>query len=240
MRATVVIMRNTDNRRACFELGNVLWLHGRLSYIRVNVSIRLEGSDGSLPFTTPKGCLNYTTRHRVRDGAGSPPSHIRRIRNPTICPRSYAYYQRSLSHHSPRAHLHSLYAVKVGYPPKALTAVIPELPLSSLGLAPGDQLIVVQKSGSAASAAAPTLSSSSPANPAYPGHTPAAARPTHTPSLNSNPNPRQVGGAPTLPTTIKDDGRPDYVTMDGGYLIHRVRVPSFNCIALRARHVVLI
>jgi ubiquitin thioesterase OTU1 len=122
---------------------------------------------------------------------------------------------------------------------KPLTAVIPELPLSSLGLAPGDQLIVVQKSGSAASAA-PTLSSSSPANPAYPGHTPAAARPTHTPSLNSSPNPRQVGGAPTLSTTIKDDGRPDYVTMDGGYLIHRVRVPSFNCIALRARHVVLI
>lgn len=133
--------------------------------------------------------------------------------------------------HSPHTHTHSLYAVKVGYPPKALTAVIPELPLSSLGLAPGDQLIVIQKSGSAASAAAPTSSSSSPANPAYPGHTPAAARSTHTPASNSNPNPRQVGGAPTLSTTIKNDGRPDYVTTDGGYLIHRVRVPSFNCIA---------
>jgi hypothetical protein len=180
----------------------------------VNVSIRVEGSDGSLPCTTPKGCINSTTRHRVCDGAGSPPSHIHRIRNPTICTRSYAYHQRP---HSP--HSHSLYTVKAGYPPRALTAVIPELPLSSLGLAPGDQLIVVQKSGSAA-AAAPTLSSSSPVNPAYPGQTPAAARATQTSSSNSNP--RQVA-APTLSTTIDDD-HPDYVTMDGGYLIHRVRV----------------
>jgi len=215
---------------------NALWLHsrGRLSHIRVNVSIRLESSDGSLPFTTPKGCINYTTRHRVRDSARSPPSHIRHIRNPTFCPRSYAYYQRTRSPHS-----HSLYTVKVGYPPRALTAVIPELPLSSLGLAPGDQLIVVQKSGSAA-AAAPSTLSSSPVNPAYPGHTPAAGRPTHTPSSNSNPNPRQVGGAPTLSTIIKDDGRPDYVTMDGGYLIHRVRVPSLIALHCVRGHVVLI
>jgi len=184
-----------------------MWSHGRLSYIRVNV---IEDIDGSLPFTTSKGCLDYTTRHRVRDGAGSPPSYIRHIRNPTICPRPYALLpaiSESLTSFNPL-----LYAVKAGYPPRALTAVIPELPLSSLGLAPGDQLIVVQKSGSAATA--PTLPSSSPVNPAYPGHqTPAAARP----SLNSNP--RREVAAPALST---NDG-PDYVTMDGGYLIHRVR-----------------
>ncbi|KAF8503268.1 OTU-domain-containing protein [Russula emetica] len=111
--------------------------------------------------------------------------------------------------------------LKAGYPPRALTAVIPELPLSSLGIAPGDQLIVIQKSGSAA---APTLSSSSPVNPAYPGHTPAAAtRPT--PSSNSNP--RQVAPTRTTLSTTEDDGRPDYVTMDGGYLIHRI-VPDDN------------
>lgn len=115
-----------------------------------------------------------------------------------------------------------LYTVKAGYPPRALTAVIPELPLSSLGLAPGDQLIVVQKSGSAAplpppgvTSAAPTLSS--PVNPAYPGHTPAAAaRPAP-----SSSNPRQAE-APRLSTTTEDNG-PDYVAMDGSYLIHRVR-----------------
>jgi len=116
--------------------------------------------------------------------------------------------------------------LKAGYPPRALTAVIPELPLSSLGLAPGDQLLVVQKSGSAAAAAPSSTLSSSPANQTYPGHThtPAAARPAHTPSSSSNL--RQVA-APTLSTTIKDDGRPDYVAMDGGYLIHRI-VPDDN------------
>jgi hypothetical protein len=188
-----------------------MWSHGRLSYIRVNV---IDDIDGSLPFTTSKGCLNHTTRHRVRDGAGSPPSHICHIRNPTICPRSYAPLP-AISESLTSFNSHSrtlLYTVKVGYPPKALTAVIPELPLSSLGLAPGDQLIVVQKSGSAATA--PTLPSSSPVNPAYPGHqTPAAVHPS------SNSNPRRAVAAPALPT---DDG-PDYVTMDGGYLIHRVR-----------------
>jgi hypothetical protein len=224
MRAMVVVMRSADYRRTLMPCGSM----SACQYFRVNV-IRVESSNGSLPLTTPKGCLNSTTRRRVCDGAGSPPSHIRRVRNPAVCPRSYAYYLRSRSPHSPHTHTHPLYAVKAGYPPRALTAVIPELPLSSLGLAPGDQLIVVQKSSSAA---APTVPSPSPANPAYPGHTPAAAT-RATPSSNSNP--RQV--APTALSTIRDDdGRPDYVAMDGGYLIHRVRAhPSFNCVALRAR-----
>lgn len=182
----------------------------------MNVSIRVEGIDGSLPFTTSKGCLNLTTRHRVRNRAGSPPSHIRHIQNPTICPRSYALLP-AISLNSFTSHSHnSLYAVKAGYPPRALTAVIPELPLSSLGLAPGDQLIVVQKSGSAA---APTLSS-----PANPGRISAAARPGTTPSSN----PRQKA-APTS-SAIEGDG-PDYVSTDGGYLIHRVRTtrPGHPC-----------
>ncbi len=138
--------------------------------------------------------------------------HLPKIVRFTIC--------NSLPH--PTSHsLHTLlYAVKAGYPPRSLTAVIPELPLSSLGLAPGDQLIVVQKSGSAApsgvtSVAAPTgtSSSSSPVNPTYPGHTPAAARPTP----SSNP----------APSKIEDVG-PDYVSTDGGYLIHTVRSNIMN------------
>jgi hypothetical protein len=111
---------------------------------------------------------------------------------------------------------HPLYAVKVGYPPRALTAVIPELPLSSLGLAPGDQLIVVQKSGSAA--AAPTSTSTPSSSSVNPGHTPAATA-------------TAVVARPTPPTAIEDDG-PDYVTTDGGYLIHRVRAhpSSIDCV----------
>ncbi len=146
--------------------------------------------------------------------AGAKSHHLPKIVRFTIC--------NSLPH--PTSHsLHTLlYAVKAGYPPRSLTAVIPELPLSSLGLAPGDQLIVVQKSGSAApkgvtSVAAPTgtssSSSSSPVNPTYPGHTPAAARPTP----SSNP----------APSKIEDVG-PDYVSTDGGYLIHTVRSNIMN------------
>lgn len=173
-------------------------------YDRVNVSV--EGTDGSLSLTTPKGRFNLTARPRICDSAGSPPGHIRRIRDPTVCPRSCAY-QRSRTR---PPHTHTPVIVKAGYPPRPLTAVIPELPLSSLGLAPGDQLIVVQKSGSAAppgvSSAAPPIS---PVNQRSP---PAGRSPPSS-------NPRQA--APVASTT-EGDG-PDYVDVDGGYLIHRVR-----------------
>ncbi|TFY82372.1 hypothetical protein EWM64_g1646 [Hericium alpestre] len=54
--------------------------------------------------------------------------------------------------------------LKSGYPPKPLTAVIPELPLSSLGLAPGEQLIVNQKA-----VFTPPPASTRPPLPADPG-----------------------------------------------------------------------
>ncbi|KAI9446152.1 OTU-domain-containing protein [Lactarius indigo] len=92
--------------------------------------------------------------------------------------------------------------LKAGYPPRALTGVIPELPISSLGLAPGDQLIVNQKSGSAALL----------------GATPAAAS---LPPSASNPRP-----AATAPSAVQS-GAPDFVKTDGGYLVHRI-VPDDN------------
>ncbi|KAI0293529.1 hypothetical protein BC826DRAFT_1014592 [Russula brevipes] len=104
--------------------------------------------------------------------------------------------------------------LKVGYPPRPLTAVIPELPLSSLGLAPGDQLIVNQKSGSAASPGvtnrAPSLS------------LPADARGT---TSRSTPSSNAAQATPASSTPKKDG--PDYVEVDGGYLIHRI-VPDDN------------
>src|SRR5712671_2093234 len=72
--------------------------------------------------------------HAISSASGILPSaQDRALTNSFFCP----------------SHTLTYYVVKVGYPPRSLTAVIPELPLSSLGLAPGDQLIVVQKSGSA-------------------------------------------------------------------------------------------
>ena len=86
--------------------------------------------------------------------------------------------------------------VKVGYPPHPLT-LIPELPLESLGLKQGEQLILTQKPSQA------------------PQHT-SSSRPTN--ELNA---PRANLGQPTSPPQ-KTKG-PVHVPVDGGYLVHRVR-----------------
>ncbi|KAI0064472.1 OTU-domain-containing protein [Artomyces pyxidatus] len=105
--------------------------------------------------------------------------------------------------------------LKVGYPPKPLTAVIPELPLSSLGIASGDQLIVTQKPGTAPS---PTTSAPRPA-------------PASQPSAASRSKPRDAlpfsfGEASTPAPPVKSTG-PDQVRTEGGFLVHRV-VPDDN------------
>ena len=103
--------------------------------------------------------------------------------------------------------------VKAGYPPRALTGVIPELPISSLGLAPGDQLIVNQKSGSAVpQGATPTPPSALLANARATAINPHASLPPST----SNPGP-----AATALSAVQSSG-PDFVRADGGYLVHRV------------------
>ena len=111
-------------------------------------------------------------------------------------------------------HLLTSILVKAGYPPRALTGVIPELPISSLGLAPGDQLIVNQKPGSAAPpGATPTQSSALPANPNATVVNPH----TSLPPSSSNPRP-----ASTTLSAAQGSG-PDFVRTDGGYLVHKVR-----------------
>ncbi|KAF8261066.1 hypothetical protein EI94DRAFT_836938 [Lactarius quietus] len=108
--------------------------------------------------------------------------------------------------------------LKAGYPPRALTGVIPELPISSLGLAPGDQLIVNQKHGSAAPpGAAHTPQSALPANP----HATVVSPPASFPPPSSNPRP-----AATTLSAAQGSG-PDYVQTEGGYLVHRI-VPDDN------------
>ncbi|EMD38056.1 hypothetical protein CERSUDRAFT_72664 [Gelatoporia subvermispora B] len=88
--------------------------------------------------------------------------------------------------------------VKAGYPPQPLT-LIPELPVSSLGLKAGEQLILTQKSG-------------------------AQSRPTAPPSAPmTGLTASQVPARAPVPKT-----GPDWVEMaDGSYLIHRI-VPDDN------------
>lgn len=108
--------------------------------------------------------------------------------------------------------------LKAGYPPRTLTAVIPELPLSSLGLAPGEQLLVTQKSGTAA--AAPSTSSTYGAAPPVPSRA----------SLSANPQAQTVDPPASQPrpgASAASSPQPDYVETVGGYLIHRI-VPDDN------------
>ena len=174
------------------------------------MNVGVEDKDGALSHTTSKRRLDITTRHRVRYGAGSPPRNLHRIRHPAICPRSCAAYCQPCLTRLTLIHV----AVKAGYPPRHLTAVIPELPLTSLGLAPGDQLIVSQKSGSATPPPGVTSTAQSlPINPRAVVDPPASL-----PTLSST-------AAQTTPAfSARGNSGPDHVEIDGSYLVHRVRV----------------
>ncbi|TFK54796.1 hypothetical protein OE88DRAFT_1732097 [Heliocybe sulcata] len=100
----------------------------------------------------------------------------------------------------------SLQDLKIGYPPRTL-AVIPELPLESLGLKAGDQLIVSQKPGAAPTQAA-TQSSA-----------PAARVLSHNAALGN-------ASVPRIPPASSSSG-PDYVETENGTLVHRI-VPDDN------------
>ncbi|KII88383.1 hypothetical protein PLICRDRAFT_54223 [Plicaturopsis crispa FD-325 SS-3] len=103
--------------------------------------------------------------------------------------------------------------LKSGYPPQSLT-VIPELPLESLGLKKGEQIIVNQKVDH---------SSRGPASPPKPRSTPSLLAPS---SSAPAPTTSSPSNAPqrTIPV---DPSRPDFVETDGGVLVHRV-VPDDN------------
>lgn len=85
--------------------------------------------------------------------------------------------------------------MKAGYPPHQLT-LIPELPVSSLGLANGDQIILTQTAA---------LSSAS-TQPIAPAPAPQPARATTSPSKGA---------------AVSGSG-PDNVPTEGGVLVHRV------------------
>lgn len=88
--------------------------------------------------------------------------------------------------------------VKSGYPPKGLT-LVPELPLSSLGLQRGDQLTVTAKPGS--------------------GSTTVEAVPPVAPAAGPRPIPTSTVSAAKARTSVPNDG---YVETEAGTLVHRV------------------
>ena len=108
--------------------------------------------------------------------------------------------------------------VKAGYPPKSLT-LIPELPISSLGLSKGEQLIVNQNGGGQ-----PTIPTST-----------RSATGTSSTGLVQQPSARP-------PASVQSTkAEPESVETEGGYLVHRVRYhgsPPRYRVAKRAGQVV--
>ncbi|ESK94608.1 otu-like cysteine [Moniliophthora roreri MCA 2997] len=100
--------------------------------------------------------------------------------------------------------------LKTGYPPRSLT-LIPELPLSSLGLKQGDQLIVAEDTSSDPASKVPASASARSTTAAIPSSSVPASAPPHS----------KVSSQKVL-------SGPEHVeTDDGGFLVHRV-VPDDN------------
>ena len=91
--------------------------------------------------------------------------------------------------------------VRTGYPTRSLT-LIPELPVSSLGLQRGDQIIVNE-----ASVPLPTHGAS---------------------SIPVLPASSQSGLVSHPPVKAPTSSGPEFVEVDGSYLIHRVRSASIS------------
>ncbi|KAF8969849.1 hypothetical protein BDZ97DRAFT_1792975 [Flammula alnicola] len=114
--------------------------------------------------------------------------------------------------------------LKSGYPPRALT-LVPELPLQSLGLQRGDQLIVNEASDSGSPAAS------------------APPPPRVQPPVQSTPTPASAPFQPTRQPTIppqqqaalsQSSSGPDNVELDGSFLIHRQSISKAP--QMRKRH----
>ncbi|KAF9475865.1 OTU-domain-containing protein [Pholiota conissans] len=106
--------------------------------------------------------------------------------------------------------------LKAGYPPRALV-LVPELPVSSLDLQRGDQLIV-SESATPSGSSAPAASATS----AAPAQSPSTQRAG--PAVSTLP-PLELARRPAAQPNPTSG--PDHVELDGSFLIHRV-VPDDN------------
>ncbi|KAJ7172283.1 hypothetical protein C8R46DRAFT_1161752 [Mycena filopes] len=111
--------------------------------------------------------------------------------------------------------------LKSGYPPRTLT-VVPELPLSSLGLTPGEQIIVSENAEDSGVARTSKTPGPSPFLNPIPASGSSARAPVARPPPTSSRPPAPATSAP--PST---GSGPDAVETDGSFLVHRV-VPDDN------------
>ena len=96
-------------------------------------------------------------------------------------------------------------SVKAGYPTRHLT-LVPELPVSSLGLKAGDQIIVTAKGGSLSESNA----------------SPASTLPSSSISNTSGPQASPLATSVLAPSAKVTASGADYVETGSGVLVHRV------------------
>ncbi|KAI1795894.1 OTU-domain-containing protein [Ganoderma leucocontextum] len=111
--------------------------------------------------------------------------------------------------------------LKAGYPPHPLT-LVPELPIDSLGLQQGEQLVVTQRQASGHQA---FQSARGAPSTAFPAPSPAPAM-TGLTASQTRDSPRPIVPTATKPG-VGNGGGPDYVLTRNGYLMHRI-VPDDN------------
>lgn len=119
--------------------------------------------------------------------------------------------------------LPSLQDLRSGYPPRSLT-IVPELPLSSLGLKQGEQIIVSQKSGAVVRAPSSPSNSKAAASSSARTFAPASVTPLSGSSLRAD---FSSGASSASSNATKETSEPDSVATEGGFLVHRV-VPDDN------------
>lgn len=110
--------------------------------------------------------------------------------------------------------------VKSGYPPRSLT-IVPELPLASLGLKSGEQIIVSQKPDTSRGLAPQTSTHASSFNPHPSPSVPIPFTASRVQPTVPAP-PRAL--SPLAPAFAPSASGPEHVETDGGFLIHRVRI----------------
>ncbi|KAF9469199.1 hypothetical protein BDZ94DRAFT_1279149 [Collybia nuda] len=110
--------------------------------------------------------------------------------------------------------LPSRQSLKAGYPPHALT-LIPELPLASLGLKSGEQIIVSELVTDSSQRSSGPTSRNNPVTPVSPTRRGATD--------NMGPMPTTIPASTASPQSTG----PDSVATDGGVLVHRI-VPDDN------------
>ncbi|KAJ3863477.1 hypothetical protein EV359DRAFT_43065 [Lentinula novae-zelandiae] len=108
--------------------------------------------------------------------------------------------------------LPSRQSLKTGYPPRNLDLTSPELPVSSLGLKGGDQLIVGEEPASRINSTPSSFATK-------------VDRATSVPTSSSRAPPQASSARPISSSTTSNG--PVHVSTDGGVLVHRV-VPDDN------------